>query len=53
MKFIQWCIVQTFATTRACREGLWRNDTATSNHNDKMVNKEIRGETDNYEINQC
>ena len=51
MKFIHWCIVQTLATTRACREGLQRNETATSNHNDKMVNKKIGDEADNYEIN--
>ena len=51
MKFIHWCIVQTLGTTRACREGLQRNETATSNHNDKMVNKKIGDEADNYEIN--
>ena len=51
MKFIQWCIVQTLATTKTCRAGLQRNDTATSDHNDKMVNKETGDEADSYKIN--
>ena len=39
------------SSSTANYKGMQRNNTATSDHNDKMVNKEIGDEGDNYKIN--